>query len=141
VSPACAPSPRRPRATRRTAGVAGVGVRHDPRRSLRRPRHARWRRDLPPRNLSRDRLRKSRVRSALLALGPVQAAKGWLPPGWRERIKARWQMRERPALSPSVRAELEAALDLDLEVLGSWLRRPLRCSSWRDAVLRESLDW
>ncbi|MFQ5697646.1 MAG: sulfotransferase [Myxococcota bacterium] len=104
-------------------------------------RDARWRRDLPPRNLSRDRLRKSRVRSALLGLGPVQAAKSWLPPGWRERIKARWQMRERPMLSPPVRAELEAALDLDLEVLGGWLRRPLRCSRWRDEVLGESLDW
>lgn len=102
---------------------------------------ARWQYDLSPRNVSRERLRRSRVRSALLALGPLRAVKNRLPQRWRDRIKTHWQMRRRPILSSALRSEIEVALDADLERLGSWLRRPLRCASWGDETRRDPLVW
>ena len=92
-------------------------------------------------NVSRERLRRSALRDALLALAPIRAVKDRVPRAWRERVKANWQMRDRPHLSETLRAEIEPVLDADLKRLGSWLGIELSCAAWRAAVRRVGPSW
>jgi len=93
-------------------------------------------------NVSRDRLRRSPLREALMQLpGATSLRRALVPRRVRDRIKARWQMRERPELSPETRAALEGRFDEDLAELGGWLRTPLRCQDFVARVGSRSLDW
>lgn len=100
-----------------------------------------WSRELGATNISSQRLRKSPLRDRLLAWGPVRAGKELLPRGVRDRVKSLWQMRERPVPGLRLRAELEAALDGDLQRLGSWMGRELSCRGWTEQMRERQLAW
>jgi Sulfotransferase domain len=101
-----------------------------------------WKPELGRQNVSSERLRKSALRDAILD-SPLltQLRRRVLPRALRDRIKARWQMRERPALSASARQRVERRFDEDLATLGGWLGTPLSCASYHDVVLARSLEW
>jgi len=105
------------------------------------PEPPRWDAGRGRENVSSDRLRRSALRDALLALAPVRAVKDRIPRAWRERVKRLWQMRERPRLSDRLRAEIEPVLDADLRRLGGWLGLVLSCEGWSAAVQREAPGW
>jgi hypothetical protein len=94
---------------------------------------------LPASNVSRRRLRKSSARERLLAIPGVRRAVSVLPRSLRTRAKTFWQMRERPALPPSLRRELQERIDADLARLDARLGIALRCESWKERVLAASL--
>ena len=105
------------------------------------PGGSRWDFDLPQQNISRDRLRRSTTRDALLGLPGVRALKKQLPAALRARVQTIWQLRRRPQISAALRAEIEARIDEDLLRLGAWLGTELRCRDWSESVLRRPLDW
>lgn len=101
----------------------------------------RWRDDIGAQNVSRERMRKSRLRSALLAVPGVRAVVDRIPHGPRERLKALWRIERRPELSPRLRADVEARLDEDLARLGAWVGLPLTCSTWKSLVTSRPMQW
>jgi hypothetical protein len=98
-----------------------------------------WHDDLGEQNVSRDRMRKSAVRTRLLEVQVIQNLKDRLPQKAKDFIKSYWQMRRRPVLSPAVREELRLRLDADLSELGRWLGSELSCENWKRAAPK--LDW
>jgi hypothetical protein len=104
------------------------------------PEPPRWQ-EIPARNVSAERLRRSALRERLLALRPVRALADRLPAGLREALKRPWRLRERPQLSEAIRAQLVAQIDPDLAALSSQLGLPLRCESWSRLALEAPLDW
>jgi len=101
-----------------------------------------WRAELGAQNVSSERLRKAGVldfvvRSPLL----TTLRRALVPRSLRDRIKARWQMRQRPDLSASTRSQLERTFDADLEMLGKWLGVPLSCASFHATASERSWDW
>jgi len=100
-----------------------------------------WCEDLGPQNVSRDRLRQSGFREAVLSLPGARRAKDLLPERVKQRIKASWQISGRPTLPAQLAAEVTARLDADLARLGSWLGRELTCRGWREQVKNEQAAW
>lgn len=93
-------------------------------------------------NVSRERLRRSPVRDALLALpGATALRRAVLPERVRERIKSHWRMEARPRLSDAVLASVIARFDEDLAQLGDWLGLPLDCAGFRQQVCRGTPEW
>ncbi len=94
-----------------------------------------WVEDLGERNVSKDRLRKSRLRDALVyAPGISFVRKHLVPQSMRDRVKGLWQMRERPALGEETERMLKARFDEDLATLGAWLGVPLTCDTFKDVT-------
>jgi hypothetical protein len=92
-------------------------------------------------NASSDRIRRSPLRDLArnTPLGPL-----WrrvVSHSLRERIKSRWQLKDRPTFSPEALAEVQATLDSDLSRLGGWLGRTLTCADWRQQVGDETPEW
>lgn len=90
-----------------------------------------WHPNLERQNPSRQRMRRSPLRDALLdapVLGPLR--RRLVPRRVRDRVKRLWTLERRPELGPERRAELEAAFDADLAELGRWLGRELRCGDF-----------
>lgn len=101
-----------------------------------------WKSEIGRQNVSAERVRRSPLRDALVASPTLTALRRrFVPRALRDRIKARWQMRDRPALSPSAAARVAERFDADLALLGGWLSAPLSCASYAEAVARRGLDW
>jgi hypothetical protein len=101
-----------------------------------------WHHDLGPSNVGAQRLRKSRLRELLAGPGPLrELRRRVVPQAWTDRVKARWQMKSRPALGPDTLARVRDAFDADLERLGRWLATPLSCDTFRDAVTDATPEW
>ena len=96
-----------------------------------------WQTEVPAQNVSKERLRRSAVLNVLV-WNPVATwiRRTFVPSALRDRVKSRYQMRERPTISGLVRANLEQCFDEDLARLGSWLGRDLRCANWRTVALQ-----
>lgn len=105
-----------------------------------------WQHAFEQRNASSARMRSSRLRNALLE-NPLsrqvqqRVVRRYVPQRFRDRVKAIWQMKQRPQLSPALAAELCREFDRDLAVLGRWLGTPLDCDGFRAAVSPGPLDW
>lgn len=93
-------------------------------------------------NVSAQRLRKSAVRDAIV-LNPVVSVlrRALVPKVARERIKAMWQMREKPVLSEAARARVAAVFDADLAQLGRLLGTEINCASFKATVRARPLNW
>jgi hypothetical protein len=102
----------------------------------------RWDAAADPQNVSSDRMRKSAVRD-LLVWNPVATwvRRSLIPQSWRDRIKARYQMRERPRLSDQQKQRLESRFNEDLRVLGSWLGVGLTCTTWKSVATQIEPRW
>ena len=101
-----------------------------------------WRGDEDPLNVSSERLRKSRLRDAIV----WNPAATWLrrrfvPQSWRDRVKRLWQMNKRPRLGPDTHVRLARKFDEDLAELGGWLGIELNCATFKEAVTAGPLDF
>jgi hypothetical protein len=56
-------------------------------------------------------------------------------------VKARLSMKQRPALSQTNLARLEAIFDEDLELMSRWLGVDLSCRSFDEKTAMTQLDW
>jgi hypothetical protein len=102
----------------------------------------RWRPELARQNVSSERLRASPLRDAIVRSPALtQLRRRFVPRAVRDRLKALWQMRERPVLSPATRTRVEQCFDADLATLGAWLGVSLTCVSFEREVSRRSLTW
>lgn len=101
-----------------------------------------WREEEAHANASRDRLRKSRVRDAIV-WNPVSTwlRRHLLPQGVRDKVKGLWQMKERPELSPAAAERVVGRFDEDLAKLGKWLDVDLSCETFADVAKAGAPEW
>lgn len=94
-------------------------------------------------NASRERMRKSPLRDAIVdAPGLATLRRRFIPQSLRDRVKRFWQLDQRPRLSAEARTRLEAILDPDLAELGRWLGVDgLSCRSFSEAAKHATGDW
>ena len=90
-----------------------------------------WCPEFEYRNVSSQRLRKSRVRDAIV-WNPVVTwlRRRFIRQSWRDRVKAVWQMQRRPQLRSDTEAYLRSVFDEDLAELGGWLGVQLSCDNF-----------
>ena len=81
-----------------------------------------WHDDRDGRNTSAGRLRDSALRNAIVwNRGVTWLRRRFIPQSRRDAVNRIWQMKHRPQLSDSIRAQLARVFDQDLSTLGSWL--------------------
>jgi len=101
-----------------------------------------WVHDLKPANVSRERLRKFPLYDPVINSAPaIWFRRALIPRSWRDWVKARLTMRQRPSLSPEIRATLEAEFDRDLVQLGKLVGKSLNCRNFKEITAAEILDW
>ena len=103
-----------------------------------------WQTDRAHRHSSRDRLRKSPLRDAIVHAPLLREIRqNLVPKSVRRWVRGLWQMQERPELSKSDRAWLAAQIDPDLAVLGEWLGiEALSCQTFADKVVQaDAPEW
>lgn len=101
-----------------------------------------WQQDAEAQNVSRERLRDSRLRDAIVYHPLVSAVRrNLVPQGVRNWIKRGWQMKAKPELGAETLAKVTAALDADLALLGPMLGTTLDCASFKTVVRAKALDW
>ena len=102
----------------------------------------RWVHDLKPANVSSEMLRRFPLYRLVVDSAPAtRLRRALIPQGWRDWVKTRLTMRQRPVLSRDVRTALEAEFDRDLARLGEWLGKPLSCKDFKQATGAEELNW
>ena len=101
-----------------------------------------WKEDSGHRHASKERLRNSAWRDAIVD-APVLSTirRRLIPQSVRDRVKGLWQMQQRPQLSDSEQAWLEEKLDEDLSMLGRWLGMTLSCRTYVEAVTSQTAQW
>lgn len=103
---------------------------------------ARWADDLGRQNVSRERLRSSAVRDAMLKLpGMTTLRRRLVPQQVRDRIKSLWTMNERPQLSDRNVRYLKGIFDADLSVVGAWFGLNIRCDTYREVAGAMMPQW
>ncbi len=106
-------------------------------------REAHWHDDLPPENVSSQRIRRFPLYGPLIESPLAMALRRTLVPRrLRDRVKSRLTLSERPRLTESLRKRVEASFDEELAQLGGWVGLPdLRCDNFRQLTTRYALDW
>lgn len=97
-----------------------------------------WHREAAQTNVSKERLRQSPLRDAVLSVGVLRRAKDALPAPVKERIKSVWRMEKRPEIAPAAQQRLVTELDADLEKLGEMLGLDLSCDSFSRVAKRSA---
>lgn len=93
-------------------------------------------------NVSSQRQRRSPMLNAVLNLRLTQTLRRTLmPESLRAKIRSRWTMKERPALSQESIAWIHEQLDPDMTALGSMLGVALSCAGFKDCVRSGPMDW
>lgn len=101
-----------------------------------------WRPERARENVSLERLRLPRWASLIAEHPPLRSfSRRAIPAAWRERLKARWRMTERPALGGAMRTDVERTFDEDLTRLGGWLGMPLTCSRFEALTVAADPVW
>lgn len=101
-----------------------------------------WDTGLRPQNVSRERMRKSVWRDAIVYAPLLSQVRRWLvPQRIRDRIKQLWKMTERPHLSPASLGHVTALFDQDLANLGEWLGVELSCANFATVGAAASPGW
>ncbi len=102
----------------------------------------RWKQDLGAKNLSEDRMRKSKIRDLLTFAPGISQLRQRVPRGVRNQVKKLWMMKTLPTLTPGEQRRLEAVFNPDLAKLGSWLGvSELTCANFDDVTRDRALDW
>ncbi len=103
-----------------------------------------WRDDIAPSNISSQRIRRFPLYD-LLVESPLATSirRTIAPKALRNRIKAQFQMAERPTLSDEASAIAVAAFDKDLAALSRRLELPtaLTCANYKTLVAEHPLNW
>lgn len=93
-------------------------------------------------NVSSTRMKKSRIRDAIVfAPGLSAIRRSLIPKSWRDRVKRLWTMSERPQLSDTSVERVRSVFDEDLVQLGRWLGRSLSCATFKQVTSAATLDW
>lgn len=101
-----------------------------------------WKSDMGAKNVSGDRMRKSKLRDMLVYAPGISQVRQMVPQGVRDRIKKLWTMNKRPELTEGQRRRLEAVFNPDLAKLGGWLGVPeLTCANFKEVTKDRALDW
>ena len=101
-----------------------------------------WIQDLKPDNVSSDRIREFPGYQFLVESGPATwFRRHFIPQRWRDAVKMKLRMRERPVLSEKAKAGLEEEFNCDLEMLGKLLGVDLDCRNFKQVTSEKSLDW
>jgi len=101
-----------------------------------------WHSDLKPGNVSSERVRRFPLYGALVESGPATWLRRRLvPKNWRDAVRKRLTMKQRPELGQQARADLESVFDQDLARLGSWLGQELDCRNFKAVTATRPLDW
>lgn len=101
-----------------------------------------WQAEVERSNVSEQRLRLAPWMRWAVEHPVLQTARRRLVPrAWRDRVKDRLRMKERPALSPALRRQLEARFDQDLAQLGHRLGWTLDCAGFNETVARQPAAW
>jgi len=96
----------------------------------------RWESSAGAANVSRERLRQSPLRDAVVDHPWVTfVRRRFIPKSVREWVKKPWRMEKRPELSPESVARLKEVFDEDLAILGGWLGMELDCDRFKERVL------
>lgn len=101
-----------------------------------------WRSDIGPQNISQERNRKFPFYRTLIDSDwATILRRGLIPKSMRRRVRAFFQLRQRPELSKESRAVVEAALDRDLAALGKKLGIVLNCANFDEVTASRALEW
>jgi hypothetical protein len=95
----------------------------------------RWDHTLKPRNVGRERLRRSRFRDLLVRTpGLSTLRRACVSRSLAERVKSLWQIGvDPPMIPPALEPRLRDIYDQDLRRLGSWLGLELNCEFFEKA--------
>lgn len=101
-----------------------------------------WVEDMKPDNVSSERIRKFPLYKLLVETGPATWLRRHLiPQSFRDAIKMKLRMRQRPMLGDEALARLGAEFDRDLEQLGKWLGTRIDCQNFKQVTSEKSLNW
>jgi len=101
-----------------------------------------WKYDLKPSNISSERLRKFPLFNLLVKSKPATwLRRNLVPQSFRDQIKSRLVLRQRPILSEATQLQLEHEFDTDLSILGSWLGTKLNCRNFKNITADSELNW
>ncbi len=94
------------------------------------------------RNVSSERLQVNPLRDRIINLPLLSTIrKKMVPQGVRNRIKQRWQMTERPTISPERKVTLEAIFNEDLALLSQWFSVQLDCDNFKVVTRDQPIGW
>ena len=98
--------------------------------------------ELPPQNVSAERMRKSPLRDAVVN-NPVLAAlrRALVPARVREWVKGFWTMKQRPRLTDENLKDITRQFDEDLAQLGKQLGVRMDCASYKAVAAQGSPEW
>jgi hypothetical protein len=98
--------------------------------------------DIPPQNVSAERMRKSPLRDAVVN-HPLLAIlrRTLVPASVREWVKDFWAMKQRPRLTDENLQDITRQLDEDLALLGGLLGVNLDCASFKTVAAQGGSDW
>ena len=98
-----------------------------------------WKRELPPQNVSRMRVRAGPWLSALIQQPVLKTLRRTLiPSACREWVKKIFRMESNPYLSELKINRLKVTFDDDLRILSSWVGLPISCDTWQEVATTRS---
>ncbi len=101
-----------------------------------------WNEKLESRNVSKQRLRKSAIRDAIIDYPPLRVLRrSIIPQALRDRIKCIWTMKDRPEISPASINKLHEIFNADLAILGSLFELDLNCDTFTAIAEQTSPQW
>lgn len=94
-----------------------------------------WDDGLAAQNQSSERMQMTLLSSFLLNFPGMRTFRNaFIPKSFRERIKGRWQMKDKPKLSADSEAKLVEIFDTDLRDLSSMLGVELNCKNFKEVA-------
>lgn len=93
-----------------------------------------WKTEAAQTNVSKDRMRKSPWREAVLSFPGAKMIKDALPGDVRERIKSFWRMEKRPSLDAAAERYVKDAINRDLAVLGELTGLHINCDNFKEVA-------
>jgi hypothetical protein len=99
-----------------------------------------WQFDTGPQNVSKERVRRFKGYDLLIESNTLKwLRQNLVPQSFRDAIKQKFMMTERPVINDEKMAYLTEIFDKDLAVLGSWLNIELTCENFKLAIEDQAL--
>lgn len=94
-----------------------------------------WQTNLAAQNQSAERMQMTMLSSFLLHFPGLRTLRNtFIPKSLRERIKGRWQMKDRPGLSQESVSKLQTIFDEDLKALSRLLSIEINCDNFKEVA-------
>ncbi|MFV8782801.1 sulfotransferase domain-containing protein [Microbulbifer sp. SA54] len=106
------------------------------------PHDVEWKKELPAKNISRERVRKFPL-SKILIHNDLMATlrRALVPKSVRIYVKKKFQMKDRPKMSEAARKKVELVLNEDMRLLGAEFGVQLDVSNYKKQVTDNYLYW